>query len=111
MQMKDIVSGLAFLHSIGVLHADQRCTYHVNLFDEQELIRKQPNVLVDADKTARLVDFGISQISSATYTHALICRGTDFYKAPEYDGQISMATEESDIFSLAHLLVDVGLLT
>jgi serine/threonine protein kinase len=72
---------------------------------------KQPNVLVEVNKTARLVDFGISQISSATHTHALTGRGTDFYKAPEYDGQISMATKESDIFSLAYLLVDVHLLT
>jgi serine/threonine protein kinase len=73
------------------------------------LIHLQNNVLVDSDRRARLADFGISSTSSATRTSATSDRGTVQYKAPELNKWGNTPTEESDVFALAHLLWEVGL--
>jgi serine/threonine protein kinase len=76
-----------------------------------QLITMQNNVLVDSENRARLADFGISSTSSVTHTKALAERGTWEYKAPELAFVAQMPTNESDFFSLAHLIWEVCALT
>ena len=46
----EIANGLADIHSVGVIHGDI----------------KPQNILLDANKVAKLADFGLASISNAT---------------------------------------------
>lgn len=82
----DMVSGLAFLHSKGILHRDI----------------KSLNVLLDEHDKAKLTDFGLSRVKNATKSrtasHKMI--GTLPWMAPELFKQRSTYTQKSDIYSL-----------
>ncbi len=93
---KDMVSGLAFLHSKNILHRDI----------------KSLNVLLDAEGKAKLTDFGLSKIKneskSLTKTHKnkeLV--GTLPWIAPElFDKE--KYTDKSDIYSLGITLWELA---
>jgi len=66
--MADICEGLAYAHSMGIVHCDI----------------KPANVLFAADGTAKLTDFGIAYISPELVSRSRdFAAGTLLYMAPE----------------------------
>ena len=91
----EVATGLAYLHSKGVIHADL----------------KSPNVLLDARNTAKLSDFGLSSLHDPAVS-SLLTRsrggpvGTPLWMAPELfsdpsqGGNPGRPTPSSDMFAL-----------
>ncbi|KEG11656.1 MAP protein kinase [Trypanosoma grayi] len=90
----DILNGLNYLHSLGIVHCDV----------------KPHNVLLGMDGVCKLSDFG-STISEATdmartMVDEVTLRGTALYMAPEVAGG-GRCTPQSDIFSLGISLLEM----
>jgi serine/threonine protein kinase len=85
-----IAKGMRFLHSKGVIHRDLKCD----------------NILLDANMTPKISDFGFSVIKSAQRTRMTQRCGTSTHMAPElvlndtYD-------ERVDIFSFGILMFEL----
>uniref|UniRef100_A0A7R9UAS2 Calmodulin n=1 Tax=Pinguiococcus pyrenoidosus TaxID=172671 RepID=A0A7R9UAS2_9STRA len=98
---RQILSGLCYLHGMGIIHRDV----------------KPANVLVDRDGRIRLADFGSAKrirkvVADADEAeeaatkkavkgkdHDLSCHGTPYYMAPEVILQVEEATAKCDIWS------------
>jgi serine/threonine protein kinase len=86
--MREIVAGLSYLHSVGVVHRDI----------------KPENILLDADDHAKLSDFGLSRIIESEDALLRTKCGSLCYSAPEvslsdvYNGQLA------DVWSLGVVL-------
>ncbi|EFC47798.1 predicted protein, partial [Naegleria gruberi] len=63
----DIACGMVYLHSLKIIHRDL----------------KPANILMDANWTAKVCDFGISKIMESTAHTTTLYAGTLFYLAPE----------------------------
>eukprot|EP01012_Entosiphon_sulcatum_P022163 TRINITY_DN27071_c0_g1_i1.p1 TRINITY_DN27071_c0_g1~~TRINITY_DN27071_c0_g1_i1.p1 ORF type:complete len:699 (-),score=75.02 TRINITY_DN27071_c0_g1_i1:162-2237(-) len=75
--MKDVLQGLAYLHSMGVVHRDV----------------KPPNILIADTGVCKLADFGVSRETSSLPTTASIT-GTLRYLSPEaLNGKVSPAQD------------------
>lgn len=80
--MSDVLAGLSFSHSRGVVHRDL----------------KPGNIILTTDGKAKIADFGIARIEDSTMTYAGSVLGTPAYMSPEQIlGQ--MADARSDIYS------------
>jgi eukaryotic-like serine/threonine-protein kinase len=89
---RELLSALRHIHSAGVLHRDI----------------KPQNVLIGADGSARLTDFGIAQPANATaLTRTGHLIGTESYLAPEVK-QGAPASERSDLYALGVVLADAA---
>lgn len=88
--LHQVAQGMAYLHSMRVLHLDL----------------KPPNVLVDGGQ-ARIADFGLSRIRSASSASSIgFTGGTPGYMAPEvYDGK---GKEPADTFAFAMVAFEVA---
>ncbi|KZV83747.1 kinase-like protein [Exidia glandulosa HHB12029] len=91
----DVARGLEYLHRNGVIHADI----------------KGANVLVSADKTARLCDFGFSWILAGDALSfsdpSSTLKGTVRWMAPELVDDDAKHTKESDIWAYGCLILEV----
>ena len=88
---RDIACGIGFAHANNVVHSDI----------------KPANVMLDADGTAKLCDFGTAYVLStlATKTTSGPARGTPMFTAPEYaDGGSEEVSKACDVFSFGVLL-------
>jgi len=87
---KDMISGLAYLHSNKILHRDL----------------KSLNVLVTKDMQAKLADFGLSTLKSEITNEEFV--GTPRWMAPEqipsYKGGPVCHSEKADIYSYGIIL-------
>jgi serine/threonine protein kinase len=85
-----VCKGLHYAHQHGIVHRDV----------------KPANIMVLEDGTAKIVDFGVARISSASMTSAGSVMGTPMYMSPE---QVMGQTVDarSDIFSLGTVLYEV----
>ncbi|CAB4316847.1 unnamed protein product [Prunus armeniaca] len=62
---RQILQGLKYLHDHNVIHRDIKCA----------------NILVDANGSVKLADFGLAKITEGNNNHS--CRGTPYWMAPE----------------------------
>ena len=85
--MDDILAGLTYSHSCGVVHRDI----------------KPANVMITRDGRAKLADFGIARIESSSMTQAGTVMGTPAYMSPEqFMGQV--VDRRTDIYSSGVML-------
>jgi serine/threonine protein kinase len=88
--MKDVLSGLSYAHSEGIIHRDI----------------KPANIMLDKKGRAVLTDFGIAQIIGNTHhTVSGALMGTLNYMAPE-QGLKGECDSRSDIYSLGIVLYE-----
>ncbi|MGN6202028.1 MAG: protein kinase domain-containing protein [Solirubrobacterales bacterium] len=85
---RELLEALDHIHSVGILHRDI----------------KPANIIVEPDRTAKLIDFGIALTADATaLTSTGLILGTERYAAPEVmEGK--PATERSDLYSAGVVL-------
>jgi serine/threonine protein kinase/Tfp pilus assembly protein PilF len=88
---KDVCSGLAEAHRLGVVHRDL----------------KPSNIIVDKDGNARIMDFGIARsLKAKGITGAGVMIGTPEYMSPEQvEGK--EVDQRSDIYSLGVILFEM----
>jgi serine/threonine-protein kinase len=85
-----ILEGLEFSHSRGVIHRDI----------------KPGNILISEMGTAKISDFGIARLEASHLTMMGEVLGTPYYMAPEqFDGHL--ADERSDVYSAAVIVYEV----
>ncbi len=88
--VRDVLTGLAFAHARGILHRDI----------------KPANILISAEGSAKVADFGIARPTDSALTVAGTLLGTPNYMPPEQvKGQ--PATQRSDLFSLGIVLFEM----
>jgi len=89
---RDLAQGLAVAHSKKILHRDL----------------KPHNVMIEADGTPRLTDFGLAKIrddSSASLTASGAILGTPAYMSPEQaDGDRHQTSARTDVYGLGATL-------
>jgi serine/threonine-protein kinase len=89
--LKDVLAGLAYAHSEGIIHRDI----------------KPANIMLTKKGQAVLTDFGIAQIVGSTqYTVSGALMGTLNYMAPE-QGFKGQCDNRSDIYSLGIVLYEM----
>lgn len=86
----DILAGLAFAHGKGIVHRDI----------------KPANIMIAADGTAKLADFGIARPKESSLTIAGSLMGTPNYMPPEQIKGLP-ATPRSDLFSFGVMLFEM----
>jgi serine/threonine protein kinase len=87
--VRQVAQGIVAAHAAGVIHRDI----------------KPQNVLVTAEGTCKLTDFGIARLEDANVkTRAGAAMGTQGYMAPEQARDASTVDVRVDVFSLGMLL-------
>ncbi|SCU78732.1 LAME_0A05556g1_1 [Lachancea meyersii CBS 8951] len=87
-----VLRGLSYLHSKGILHRDM----------------KADNLLLDVDGICKISDFGISKKSSNVYTNSdMTMRGTVFWMAPEMVDTKQGYSAKVDIWSLGCVVLEM----
>ncbi|THH29182.1 hypothetical protein EUX98_g5006 [Antrodiella citrinella] len=96
--LRQVASGLAYLHSEGFVHGDLRGT----------------NILIDSEENAQLTDFGMSRITETVQeTYASMPDGTVRWQAPEvvdpdlFDLSTKGPTYASDVYSFGCICIEV----
>lgn len=85
----DIAAGMNYLHKLGVIHRDL----------------KLGNVVLDKHDRAKITDFGLSVVKTATQTSMKLDEcGTPQYMAPESFGLVPIFSTKSDVYAFAILL-------
>lgn len=87
-----VLRGLAYLHSKGILHRDM----------------KADNLLLDQDGICKISDFGISRKSNDIYSNSdMTMRGTVFWMAPEMVDTKQGYSAKVDIWSLGCVVLEM----
>src|SRR3954467_1829465 len=85
---RELLEALDHIHSVGILHRDI----------------KPANIVIEPDRTAKLIDFGIALPADATaLTNPGLILGTERYAAPEVMAG-EQATARSDLYSAGVVL-------
>ncbi|MBM4166823.1 MAG: hypothetical protein FJ218_07925 [Ignavibacteria bacterium] len=88
---KQMLNGVDYLHSKGILHQD------IN----------PRNILLDADETVKITDFGIAKSVGETDFEQTIKAGTLYYMSPEQLENIRPLDQRSDVYSLGITLYEM----
>lgn len=83
--LKDILSGVEYLHKRGILHNDL----------------KPENIMINGNNTARIIDLGFSESEDNIYSGAF--GGSAGYSAPEIISGKGSAGSASDIYSVGKI--------
>jgi serine/threonine protein kinase len=115
-QLREIVSGLKYMHSMDVIHGDLKAVSYRVLFRGAIALKiRQSNILVDAEHHVRLTDFGLSTIlfGTGSLTNTGSPAGTVRWMAPERlrDSEDSHPSVRSDIYALGMVIYEVLLFT
>ncbi|KAL3232498.1 Serine/threonine-protein kinase BCK1/SLK1/SSP31 [Nakaseomyces bracarensis] len=87
-----VLNGLEYLHSKGILHRDM----------------KADNLLLDQDGVCKISDFGISKKSKDIYSNSdMTMRGTVFWMAPEMVDTKQGYSAKVDIWSLGCIVLEM----
>lgn len=87
-----VLRGLSYLHSRGILHRDM----------------KADNLLLDQDGVCKISDFGISRRSKDVYSNSdMTMRGTVFWMAPEMVDTKQGYSAKVDIWSLGCVVLEM----
>lgn len=87
-----VLEGLSYLHSKGILHRDM----------------KADNVLLDQDGVCKISDFGISKKSKDIYSNSdMTMRGTVFWMAPEMVDTKQGYSAKVDIWALGCVVLEM----
>lgn len=87
-----VLSGLAYLHSRGILHRDM----------------KADNLLLDQEGVCKISDFGISRKSQDIYSNSeMTMRGTVFWMAPEMVDTAQGYSAKVDIWSVGCVVLEM----
>lgn len=87
-----VLKGLSYLHSRGILHRDM----------------KADNLLLDQDGVCKISDFGISRRSKDIYSNSdMTMRGTVFWMAPEMVDTKQGYSAKVDIWSLGCVVLEM----
>lgn len=87
-----VLKGLSYLHSRGILHRDM----------------KADNLLLDQDGVCKISDFGISRKSKDIYSNSeMTMRGTVFWMAPEMVDTKQGYSAKVDIWSLGCVVLEM----
>ncbi|XP_059069184.1 rust resistance kinase Lr10-like, partial [Cryptomeria japonica] len=101
-QLHSIALGAA--RGIAYLHQDcYRCIVHFDI--------KPHNILLDADFTPKVADFGLAKLYRKEDDHISITvtRGTPGYVAPEvWNTNLGGVTDKSDVYSFGMLLLEIA---
>ena len=85
----DIATGMNYLHKIGVIHRDL----------------KLGNVVLDKFYRAKITDFGLSVVKTASMTSVKLDEcGTPQYMAPECFGLVPIFSTKSDVYAFSIML-------
>lgn len=84
--LNDILNGIDYLHHRGITHNDL----------------KPDNIIVNSNKTARIIDFGFSASNDSAYKGYI--GGSDGYTAPEILDGSGPAGTASDIYTIGRLI-------
>ena len=85
----DVATGMNYLHKLGVIHRDL----------------KLGNIVLDQYDRAKITDFGLSVVKSASQTSLKLTEcGTPQYMAPESFGLVPMFSTKSDVYAFAIIL-------
>jgi serine/threonine protein kinase len=88
---KQMLNGVDYLHSKGILHQD------IN----------PRNILLDADETVKITDFGIAKSVGELDFESTIKGGTLYYMSPEQLENIRPFDQRSDLYSLGITLYEM----
>jgi len=88
----DISTGLAYIHSLGIIHRDI----------------KSQNILLDHELKAKLCDFGISKMENEACSESDLKCGTTRWRAPETFSRTYKPHFSQDVFSFGMVMWEIG---
>ena len=108
-QLFDVANGLCYLHSHNVIHGDlkgvRKCSESHPI---TVLTPNQPNILVDADGRARIMNFRLATVAIDVKFELSPSNqrvGSEQWSAPEVLKDV-MTSKKTDIFSFAMVMVE-----
>ncbi|KYR01844.1 putative protein serine/threonine kinase [Tieghemostelium lacteum] len=87
----NVLGGLGYLHSKGIVHLDV----------------KAANILLTEDKQIKMADFGVSQQLQTPYGHSNVLIGSPLYMAPELILKAPFSAK-ADVWSLGITLIELA---
>ena len=110
-QISDVAQALRFLHSQDIVHGSIMGVRHFSQpFCATRLTPEQPNILVDDAGHARITDFGLATVDHSLDSMRVVLDNqghTARWTAPEILTEQGTYSKQSDIFSLAMVMIEV----
>ena len=110
-QLSDVANGLCYLHSHNVVHRDLKGVRDCSESHPITVLTSdQPNILVDADGRARIMDFRLATVAiDVNFEPSPSDQrvGSEQWSAPEVLLKNERTSKKTDIFSFAMVMIEV----